>query len=215
MERLAAQGMKFTQAYASAVCSPTRVSALTGMNAARHRVTNWTLRKDRSPDNAQQDAPAAGVEPERHLHQRRHRADDAGHAAARAAAHRRLSHDPRRQGALRREGHAGRESAEPRLRREHRRPLRRAGRAAIGARRTSAPRGAPSRRITSGTCPGLEAYHGTEHLPDRGAHAGGDQGRRESGRGPATVLPLHGALRRPRAVGEGRPVLSEVSWTPA
>lgn len=51
MERLAAQGMKFTQAYASAVCSPTRVSALSGMNVARHRVTNWTLRKNRSPDN--------------------------------------------------------------------------------------------------------------------------------------------------------------------
>ncbi len=51
MERLAAQGMKFTQAYASAVCSPTRISLLTGMNVARHRVTNWTLRKDRSPDN--------------------------------------------------------------------------------------------------------------------------------------------------------------------
>lgn len=50
MERLAARGMKFTQAYASAVCSPTRISALTGMNAARHGVTNWTLRKDRSPD---------------------------------------------------------------------------------------------------------------------------------------------------------------------
>jgi arylsulfatase A-like enzyme len=51
MERLAAAGMKFPQAYASAVCSPTRVSALTGMNAARHRVTNWTLRKNASPDN--------------------------------------------------------------------------------------------------------------------------------------------------------------------
>lgn len=50
MERLAAAGMKFTQAYASAVCSPSRVSALTGMNAARHRVTNWTLRKNGSPD---------------------------------------------------------------------------------------------------------------------------------------------------------------------
>ena len=50
MERLAAEGVKFTQAYASAVCSPTRVSALTGMNAARHRVTNWTLRKNVSPD---------------------------------------------------------------------------------------------------------------------------------------------------------------------
>lgn len=47
MERLAKEGMKFTQAYATAVCSPTRVSLMTGMNAARHRVTNWTLYKDR------------------------------------------------------------------------------------------------------------------------------------------------------------------------
>ncbi|MGE0104950.1 MAG: sulfatase [Blastocatellales bacterium] len=58
MERLASEGMKFTQAYASAVCSPTRVSALTGMNAARHRVTNWTLRKNVSPDN-----PSPFIEP--------------------------------------------------------------------------------------------------------------------------------------------------------
>lgn len=47
MERLAQEGMKFTQAYATPVCSPTRVSLMTGMNAARHRVTNWTLHKDR------------------------------------------------------------------------------------------------------------------------------------------------------------------------
>ncbi|MBJ6368951.1 sulfatase [Snuella sedimenti] len=46
MERLAREGMKFTQAYATSVCSPTRVSLMTGMNAARHRVTNWTLRRD-------------------------------------------------------------------------------------------------------------------------------------------------------------------------
>lgn len=46
MERLADEGMKFTQAYACAVCSPTRVSLMTGMNAARHRVTNWTLKRD-------------------------------------------------------------------------------------------------------------------------------------------------------------------------
>jgi arylsulfatase A-like enzyme len=50
MEVLAREGMKFTQAYASAVCSPSRVSLMTGMNAARHQVTNWTLRKDQSPD---------------------------------------------------------------------------------------------------------------------------------------------------------------------
>ena len=46
MERLANQGVKFTQAYATPVCSPTRVSLMTGMNAARHRVTNWTLHRD-------------------------------------------------------------------------------------------------------------------------------------------------------------------------
>ncbi len=49
MERLAAEGMKFTQAYATSVCSPTRISLMTGMNAAHHRVTNWTLRKDQQP----------------------------------------------------------------------------------------------------------------------------------------------------------------------
>ncbi len=50
MERLASEGMQFTQAYACSVSSPSRVSLLTGMNAARHRVTNWTLRKDKSQD---------------------------------------------------------------------------------------------------------------------------------------------------------------------
>jgi alkaline phosphatase len=46
MERLASQGVKFTNVYATALCSPTRVSLMSGMNAARHRVTNWTLHKD-------------------------------------------------------------------------------------------------------------------------------------------------------------------------
>jgi len=50
MERLAAQGMKFTQSYACAVSSPSRVSLLTGMNAARHHVTNWTLFKNQPTD---------------------------------------------------------------------------------------------------------------------------------------------------------------------
>ena len=43
MERLAARGMRFTEAYACAVCSPSRCSLMSGMNAARHRVTDWTL----------------------------------------------------------------------------------------------------------------------------------------------------------------------------
>ena len=49
MEKLASQGMKFTQAYATPVCTPTRVSLISGMNTARHRVTNWTLRRDKDP----------------------------------------------------------------------------------------------------------------------------------------------------------------------
>ena len=50
MERLARQGMMFTQAYACSISSPTRCSLMTGCNAARHRVTNWTLEKDKSTD---------------------------------------------------------------------------------------------------------------------------------------------------------------------
>ncbi len=41
MERLAARGIRFNQFNAMSVCSPTRVSIMTGQNAARHRVTNW------------------------------------------------------------------------------------------------------------------------------------------------------------------------------
>ena len=43
MERLAQMGVKFTQAYACAISSPSRCSLMSGMNAARHRVTNWTM----------------------------------------------------------------------------------------------------------------------------------------------------------------------------
>ena len=43
MERLAKQGMMFTQAYACNISSATRCSLITGANNARHRVTNWTL----------------------------------------------------------------------------------------------------------------------------------------------------------------------------
>jgi arylsulfatase A-like enzyme len=42
MERLAGRGMRFTDAYsASPVCSPTRVSMMTGKNPARTNVTDW------------------------------------------------------------------------------------------------------------------------------------------------------------------------------
>ena len=50
MERLAQKGVKFTHAYANSISSPSRVSLFTGANAARHRVTNWTLKKNVSTD---------------------------------------------------------------------------------------------------------------------------------------------------------------------
>lgn len=52
MERLARLGVKFTQAYACAISSPTRCSLMSGMNASRHRVTNWTLEPNQKTDQA-------------------------------------------------------------------------------------------------------------------------------------------------------------------
>lgn len=48
MERLAARGVRFTNAYASApVCTPTRTSIMTGQSPGRTHITFWTLDKDR------------------------------------------------------------------------------------------------------------------------------------------------------------------------
>ena len=41
MERMARQGIRFSTFYAQSVSSPSRVSLMTGQNAARHRTTNW------------------------------------------------------------------------------------------------------------------------------------------------------------------------------
>ena len=41
MERLAARGIRFNQFYAMSVCSPSRISLMTGQNAARHHTTQW------------------------------------------------------------------------------------------------------------------------------------------------------------------------------
>ncbi len=46
MQRLAARGIRFNNFCAMSVCSPTRISIMTGQNAARHRTTNWI-----NPDN--------------------------------------------------------------------------------------------------------------------------------------------------------------------
>ncbi|MDA3926843.1 MAG: sulfatase-like hydrolase/transferase [Kiritimatiellae bacterium] len=42
MEKLAKNGRLFTQAHAYTVCSPTRISLITGLNAPHHKVTQWT-----------------------------------------------------------------------------------------------------------------------------------------------------------------------------
>ncbi len=41
MERLASRGIRFNNFCAMSVCSPTRISIMTGQNAARHHATNW------------------------------------------------------------------------------------------------------------------------------------------------------------------------------
>jgi arylsulfatase A-like enzyme len=60
MERLAKEGMKFTNAYATPVCTPSRTSMLTGMNAAHHGITNWTSpKKNTNTDNADEQFASA------------------------------------------------------------------------------------------------------------------------------------------------------------
>lgn len=74
MERLAKSGVAFTDAYSTPVCTPTRVSLITGMNASKHHVTNWTApMKDNPTGNKDEEmeepdwnyngmSPIAGVE---------------------------------------------------------------------------------------------------------------------------------------------------------
>lgn len=50
MVNFATTAVKFTQAYANSICTPSRVSLMTGMNAGRHRVSNWTMFKDKQVD---------------------------------------------------------------------------------------------------------------------------------------------------------------------
>lgn len=52
MERLAARGIRFNNFCAMSVCSPTRLSIMTGQNAARHGATNW-INPDRNNGGTQ------------------------------------------------------------------------------------------------------------------------------------------------------------------
>lgn len=49
MERLAAQSMRFTDAYALPLCSPTRASILTGQYSSRHRITSASGHRPPAP----------------------------------------------------------------------------------------------------------------------------------------------------------------------
>ncbi len=51
IDSLAANGMKFTDAYAMPVCSPTRAALLTGRHAARVRMTIWSEGSLKGPQN--------------------------------------------------------------------------------------------------------------------------------------------------------------------
>lgn len=65
MQRLADQGMRFTNAYAaSPVCSPTRTSLLTGRNPARTHITDWVGHGQSSNQHLKSPAWAAtGLQP--------------------------------------------------------------------------------------------------------------------------------------------------------
>ncbi len=61
LERLAARGLRFSDAYAAApVCTPSRTAIFTGQSPARTHITYWTLEKDRdtSSRHARLDPPA-------------------------------------------------------------------------------------------------------------------------------------------------------------
>jgi arylsulfatase A-like enzyme len=51
LDRLASQSIRFTNAYAMPVCSPTRAAVLTGRHAARVHMTIWTEGSLQGPQN--------------------------------------------------------------------------------------------------------------------------------------------------------------------
>ena len=55
LERLADEGMRFTNSYSNAVCTPTRVELMTGLNHARTPVFNWTHFRDEATDRPHPD----------------------------------------------------------------------------------------------------------------------------------------------------------------
>ena len=127
--RLAATGVRFRQAYSCAVCSPTRVSIVTGLNTARHGVTNWILHPDRETSGVtpRLEAPRRGW--------RREGLDPAWPTLPRLLREARVHNHFLRQSALGGDGLRRQRPAAGRLRRQHRRPRRGFARQLSGDRR--------------------------------------------------------------------------------
>lgn len=64
MQRLAERGIRFNQFYAMSVCSPTRISIMTGQNAARHHATNWINPDTNNPWQNKLPIPAGAIQPQ-------------------------------------------------------------------------------------------------------------------------------------------------------
>lgn len=62
LDRLARQGVRFTDAYAASVCSPTRACLLTGKHYARLHITVWSEAAREPPRNRRLVPPAARAE---------------------------------------------------------------------------------------------------------------------------------------------------------
>ena len=113
MEKLASQGMTFTDAYAHPLCTPSRVSLMSGMNPARHRVTCWVREQ-----NGTTDANSRSLLPPDWAHFRGGYAlsHDAsfchGGYTARDAEEVRLCYRPLREGPFRHAGNSGFQSVE-------------------------------------------------------------------------------------------------------
>ncbi len=126
MERLAAIGIRFNNFYAMSVCSPTRISIMTGQNAARHHATNWI--------NPRSDNRGPHGPPELELERTEGRQRD----IAETAATRGLPNDPCRQRTLRTGRHRRCRTAEPGLRCQRRRRFLWCTRQLLRHRRTTA-----------------------------------------------------------------------------
>ena len=153
-------------------------------------------------------AAAARVERQRHPPVGRGRPHLPRHLLRRAAAPQRLPHDSLRQGSLRSHRHPGRRPAPLRLRGQHRRPRRRRSGQLSGRAELRQPhRRRPAVALRNA---GARKILGHGDLSFGGAHARSAPRARQGPPLRPALLPLHGALRRPRPRRPRRPLLRQI-----